>query len=58
MILLKIFSGPLSWESSSNTLKFDLFIVYQVFWISYVRSILDLIFSLTDVSVSSIVCYA
>jgi hypothetical protein len=57
MILLKIFSGPLRWESSFSIPIFcrsGLFIVSQFSWMFCIRNFLE-IFSLTDVSVSSIV---
>jgi hypothetical protein len=53
--LLKIFSGPLSWESSSSIpiiFRFGLFMVSQIFWMFCVRNFLDLAFSLTGVSIS------
>ena len=56
MILLEIFSGPRSCDSLPSSipiiLRLDLFIVFQMFC---VRKFLALTFSLTDVSIYSIV---
>jgi hypothetical protein len=56
IILLKIFSGPLCWDSSSIPvhLRFGLFITSQISWMSgnWVRHFLDLTVSLMNVSVS------
>lgn len=54
--LVKMFPGPLKWESSISIptiLRFDIFIVSQISWIFCV--LLDLTFSFTNVSISSIV---
>lgn len=54
---MKIFSEPLSWDSSLHSaptvLGFGLFMDSQIAWMFCVRKFLDLIFSLTDVSISS-----
>jgi hypothetical protein len=59
IILLKIFTGPLSWESSlysiTNILRFCLLIVSWISWIFWVRSFLLFAFSLTVVSMLSMV---
>jgi hypothetical protein len=58
IFLLKMFSGPLSWDSSPSSipiiLRFHLFIVSSTFWIFWVRSFLHFAFSLTDMSIFSI----
>jgi hypothetical protein len=50
---------PLIWVSSSSSipmiLRFDLYIVSQISRMFCVRTVLDLAFSLTDVSISSII---
>jgi hypothetical protein len=55
MILLKIFSESLIWESLSSflliILKFGLLIVSQISSMFCVRNILDVAFSLADVSI-------
>ena len=57
MILLKIFSGTLSWESSPFSipiiLRFGFFIVSQISWMFHVTVFLDLAFSLTNVLIPS-----
>ena len=54
IILLKIFTGPLSWESSLSSipiiLRFGLLIVSWISWMFWVRSFLHFAFSLTVVS--------
>ena len=59
MILLKIFSEPLIWASSPSfipiILRFGLFHSVPGFLDVSYQEFLDLTFSLTDVSVSSIV---
>jgi len=58
MILLNIFSEPLSWLSSLSSIpiifRFGLFILSQISWIFCVRKFLDLTFSWTAVSISFI----
>ena len=57
-ILLKIFSGPLSWESLFSIqiiLKFGIFIVSWNSWMLLARIVLYFEFSLTVVSISSTV---
>jgi hypothetical protein len=56
MILLKIFSGSLSWIffSFPIILKIGLFMVSHISWLSCVRNILDLTFYFTDVSITSV----
>lgn len=61
MILLKTFSGPLSWEYSPSipiTLRFGLLIMSQFSWIFCVWNFLDFSFYLTNVSFSLIVSFA
>jgi hypothetical protein len=62
IILLKIFTGPLSWESSLSSksiiLRFDLLIVSWISWMFWVRSFLHFAFSLTVVSMFSMVSSA
>ena len=57
IILLKIFTGPLSWESSLSSipifLKFGLLMVSWISWMFWVRSFLLFAFSLTVVSMFS-----
>ena len=57
MILLKIFSGTVSWESSPFSipiiLRFGFFIVSQISWMFHVTVFLDLAFSLTNVLIPS-----
>jgi len=57
MILLKIFTGPLSWESLLSSIPiilwFYLLIVFWISWIFWVRSFLCFTFSLTVVSMLS-----
>jgi hypothetical protein len=59
MNLLKIFSGPLSWASLLSSipfiLRFGLFILSWISWMFWVRSFLCFVFSLTFVSISSMV---
>jgi hypothetical protein len=61
-ILWKIFTGPLSWESSlssiSTILKFCLLIVSWISWMFWIRSFLLSAFSFTVVSMFSMVSYA
>jgi hypothetical protein len=61
-IMLKILTGPLSWESSLPsiliTIRFDLFIVSSISWMFWVRSFLNFLFSLTVVSIFSMVSSA
>jgi hypothetical protein len=58
MVLLKIFSGPLSWESFSSSIpvifRFALFIMSQISWMFYIINFLDFVFSLPDILISSI----
>jgi hypothetical protein len=58
-LALKIFTGPLSWESSLSSipiiLRFGLFIVSWIFWMFWVRRFLHFTFSLTVVSMFSMV---
>jgi hypothetical protein len=62
IILLKIFTGPLSWESSLSSipiiLRFGLLIVSWISWMLWVRSFLLFAFSLTIVSMFSMVSSA
>jgi hypothetical protein len=62
IILLKIFTGPLSWESSLSSipiiLRFGLLIVHLISWMFWVRSFLPFAFSLTVVSMFSMVSFA
>ena len=57
IILLKIFTGPLSWESLLSSipiiLRFGLLIVSWISWMFWVRSFLHFAFSLTVVSMFS-----
>jgi hypothetical protein len=56
VILLKMFSGPWSWESSSSIpiiFSLGLFIVSLISCMIFVRKFLDLAFSWSDVSVTS-----
>jgi hypothetical protein len=59
IIVLKIFTGPLSWESSLSflpiILRFVLLIVFWISWMFWVRSFLHFTFSLTIVSMFSMV---
>ena len=59
IILLKTFSGPLSWESSffsiSFILRFGLFIISWISWMFWDRSFLHFTFCLTVVSMSYMV---
>ena len=58
MTLVKLFPGPLHWESSLSILLilgFGLFIVSWIFWMFHVRILLNFVFSLTVMSISSIV---
>jgi hypothetical protein len=55
IILLKIFTGPLSWESSLSSIPIFLRFVS---WISWVRSFLHFAFSLTVVLMFSMVSSA
>lgn len=57
MLLIKVFSGPWSWESFPSIpiiVIFGLLIVTQIFWMLCVRNFLYLPFSLIDELVSSI----
>jgi hypothetical protein len=60
IILLMIFTGPLSWESMLSSvpiiLRFHLLIVYLISWMFWVRSFL--LFSLIVVSMLSLVSSA
>ena len=62
VILLKIFTGPLSWESSVSSiliiLRFGLLIVSWISWMVLVKSFLHYAFSLTVVSRFSMVSSA
>jgi hypothetical protein len=62
IILLKIFTGPLSWESSFSSipiiLRFCLLIVSWISWMFWVRSFLHFAFSFTVVSMASMVSSA
>jgi hypothetical protein len=62
IILLKIFTGPLSWESSLSSipiiLGFCLLIVSWISWMFWVRSFLLFVLSLTVVSMFSMVSSA
>jgi hypothetical protein len=62
IILLKIFTGPLSWESLLSStpiiLRFGLLIVSWISWIFWVRSFLPFAFSLIVVSMFSMVSSA
>ena len=59
-ILLRIFSGHWSWDSSFLSipivLRFGLFMASQIFWMFVSEIFLGVTFSLTVVSMSSIVC--
>ena len=59
IILLKVFTGPLSWESSLSSipiiLEFGLLIVFWISWMFWIRSFLPLAFSLSVVSMFSMV---
>lgn len=58
MILLKIFSGPFAviflYSSILTITSFGIFILFQTSWMFYVRSCLDLMFPLTNKSISSV----
>jgi hypothetical protein len=62
IILLKIFTGPLSWESSLSSIpiifKFGLLIVSRISLIVWVRTFLLFAFSFTVVSMFSMVSSA
>ena len=62
IILLKIFTDPLSWESSLSSipifLRFGLLIVSWTSWMLWVRIILHFALSLTVVSMFSMVSSA
>jgi hypothetical protein len=62
IILLKIFTGPLSWESSLSSipiiLRFHFLIVSYISCMFWVRSFLHFVFSLTVVSMFSMVSSA
>ena len=62
IILLKIFTGPLSWESSLSLipiiLRFGFLIVSWISWMFWVRSFLHFAFYLTVVSMFSMVSSA
>jgi hypothetical protein len=57
IILLKIFTGPLSWESSLASLpvilRFGLLMVSWISWMFWIRSFLHFAFSLTVLSMFS-----
>jgi hypothetical protein len=59
IILLKIFSCPLSWESLLSSIpiihRFGIFIVSCTSWMFWVTSLLRFAFSLIVVSMSSMV---
>jgi hypothetical protein len=59
IILLKIFTGPLSWEASLSSIPiilwFGLLIVSWISWMFWIRSFLHFAFSLTIVSMFSMV---
>lgn len=59
MILLKIFSGTVSWESSPFSipiiLRFGFFKESQIYWMFCVVDFLEFAFSLTYVLISSII---
>jgi hypothetical protein len=61
MILLKIFSCPLIWDSLPSSIciviSLCLFILFQNSWMFSVSNYLDLTFSLTDVLISSILFF-
>jgi len=56
-ILLKIFTGPLSWKSSLTSipmiLRFGLLVVFWISWMFWVRSFLHFAFSLIVVPMFS-----
>ena len=60
-ILLKIFTWPLIWESSLSPIpsifRFHLFIVSWISWMFWVRSFLFWAFSLTVVSLFSVIIF-
>jgi hypothetical protein len=62
IILLKIFTGSLSWKCSLSSihiiLRFHLLIVSWISWMVWVRSLLLFVFSLTGVSMFSTVSSA
>ena len=62
IILLKIFTGPINWESSLLSLpvvlRFGLLIASWISWMFWVRNFLLFAFSLTVVSMFSIVSSA
>lgn len=55
MILLKIFSVPLTWVSSLSSiliiLRFGLFTMSQIHWVFYARCFVELTFSLTELTI-------
>ena len=59
IILLKIFTGPLSWKSLLSSipiiLRFGLLIVSLISWMFWVRTFLHFAFSLTVVSLFSMI---
>ena len=58
MTLVKLFPGSLHWESSLSILLilgFGLFIVSWIFWMFHVRILLNFVFSLTVMLISSMV---
>jgi hypothetical protein len=59
IILLKIFTGPLNWESLLSSipiiLRFGLLIVSWIFWMFWVKSFLHFAFSLIVVSMFSMI---
>jgi hypothetical protein len=62
IILLKIFAAPLSWKSSLSSIpiicRFDLLILSCISWMFGIRSLLHFAFSLTVVSIFSVVSSA
>jgi hypothetical protein len=62
IILLKIFTGPLMWESSLYSipiiLRFGLLLVSCISWMFWIRNFLHFEFSLTVVSMFSMVSSA
>jgi hypothetical protein len=59
LCLLKLFSGPLSWDPLPSSipviLRFNHFVVSRISWIFWVRSFSYFVFSLTDESIPSMV---
>jgi hypothetical protein len=62
IILLRIFTGPLSWESLLSSIpiihRFDLLSVSWISWMFWVRNFLYFSFSLTVVSMNSLGSFA